>query len=223
MRRTPMVSIFPGLVMAWLAIGLSACSSHHAQYSGAASVKRNTVELVRMTHDVRLELDGTALPDSEQARLTAFLDSIAFGYGDELAIDPGDGPGANARQDAVATYLQTEGVAVQASSTLYGGPLDLGMARVVVGRYVVTSPRCPDWSKRAEQDFQNTASSNFGCANTSNLGLMIANPRDLLRGRGDVSPDTDVAARAVRDYRTGKVEEIKSSGTSQGGSQGGNQ
>ena len=49
-------------------------------------------------------------------------------------------------------------------------------------RYLVTLPPCPNWSKPAAGagDFTNTPSSNFGCAAAVNLGLMVANPADLV-------------------------------------------
>jgi type IV pilus biogenesis protein CpaD/CtpE len=49
-------------------------------------------------------------------------------------------------------------------------------------RHLVTLPRCPNWGSES-QNWSNRPSSNFGCANTTNLGLMIANPADLVGGR----------------------------------------
>ncbi|MFQ5534734.1 MAG: CpaD family pilus assembly lipoprotein [Sphingomonadales bacterium] len=208
------------LAMLTAALGLTAtaCTSSHAPWTGAQTMKRNTVELVRMTHDINLAQDGTVLDAAERQRLSNFFDSIALGYGDELAIDPGDGPGADARWSAVGAYLKEIGLTVEAGRAVYGSPPDANSARIIVGRYIVTPPKCPNWAKRAERDFQNTPTSNMGCANTTNLGLMVANPRDLLEGRGELTPDTDLAARAVLQYRAGKT---KKSGKDKGSSGGG--
>lgn len=189
-----------------LGLILSACTSPHTEWTGSETVKRNTVELVRLVHDVKLTDDGTVLDASEQKRLYAFFDSIALGYGDELAIDPGDAPGADKRWAAVASHLAHSGLEVRESKALYGAPLEPGSARIIVGRYIVTPPNCPDWSKPAAQDFQNRPSSFLGCANVTNLGMMVANPRDLLYGRGDVSPEVVTATRAISQYRLGKAK-----------------
>ncbi len=45
--------------------------------------------------------------------------------------------------------------------------------------------RCPDWRHSAVINYDNSAMSNFGCATATNLGLMLANPNDLLESHGD--------------------------------------
>lgn len=222
--QIPRASLIRGFLLVWLATGLSACSSGHTEWTGAQTMKRNTVELVHLTHDVKLDQDDS-LPRSEQENLVTFLNGIGFGYGDELAIDPGDSPGAESRWNAVASFLENVGVSVSRSTAIYGTALEPGGARIVVGRYNVTPPRCPDWSKRAERDYQNTPSSNFGCSTATNIGMMVANPGDLLRGRGSLSPDTEYATRAVRLYRAGQAKEPETTQTGGGqtGSQGGSQ
>ena len=51
--------------------------------------------------------------------------------------------------------------------------------------------------------------SNLGCANAVNLGLMIAEPADLTRGRPLGTADGIREAEAVVRYRTDKVKELK--------------
>ena len=58
---------------------------------------------------------------------------------------------------------------------------------------------CPDWSD-AGKPIGEGQSSNFGCASSTNLAAMIADPADLLRGRSDEGL-TDVATRAVKAWR----------------------
>ena len=59
-------------------------------------------------------------------------------------------------------------------------------------------------------------SSNFGCANERNLGLMVANPADLLRGREPGPADGDFAAFGIQRYRADKTEPLLSTSTSGG-------
>ena len=56
-------------------------------------------------------------------------------------------------------------------------------AIVAVNRGMITLPACPNWSRSPRQDLTNAVPSNFGCANASNLALMVASPTDLVSGR----------------------------------------
>ena len=53
------------------------------------------------------------------------------------------------------------------------------------GRYVAEGPECGDWPENLAEDKLNQNYSNFGCASQRNLAAMIANPRDLVRPRGE--------------------------------------
>ncbi len=80
---------------------------------------------------------------------------------------------------------------------------------LVLERYLVTLPPCPDWSRQSGTDFANLPHSNFGCATQTNLGLMVAEPRDLLHGRGLAPADGVHQAEGIVRYRTGKVVELQ--------------
>ena len=80
---------------------------------------------------------------------------------------------------------------------------------LVLERYLVTLPPCPDWSRQSGTDFANLPHSNFGCATETNLGLMVAEPRDLVRGRGLAPADGVQQAEGIVRYRTGKVVELQ--------------
>jgi type IV pilus biogenesis protein CpaD/CtpE len=55
-------------------------------------------------------------------------------------------------------------------------------------------------------DFSNALTSNYGCANATNLGLMVANPTDLVSGQPYSGPEAQPAAAAVRRYLTDRVK-----------------
>ena len=80
---------------------------------------------------------------------------------------------------------------------------------VVLERYLVTLPACPDWSRESGTDFDNLPLSNFGCATQANLGLMVAEPKDLVRGRPLGPADGVQQAEGIVRYRTGKVVELE--------------
>ena len=51
---------------------------------------------------------------------------------------------------------------------------------LTIERYVVIPPSCGDFSQPIGDAQQAYAHSNYGCADTANLGLMVANPRDII-------------------------------------------
>jgi pilus assembly protein CpaD len=47
--------------------------------------------------------------------------------------------------------------------------------------------------------------SGFGCATTNNLGVMVANPADLERGRPLDPADAEAASLSIQRYRVGEI------------------
>jgi pilus assembly protein CpaD len=195
------------LLSSILAIGMAGLMSACAGgWQESYSDKRNEVELVRLTHSVQFADGAESMNPQERLDLESFLSDIGAGYGDEAWIDAGDDPLGVARSSAIMGTLSRHGVMAAPDNLAYGPALQPGEVRLVIGRYIVTSPECPDWRKPSDKDFYNTPSSNYGCATATNLGQMVANPRDLLEGRTYGGPDTDRATKAVDTYRSGNVE-----------------
>ena len=74
----------------------------------------------------------------------------------------------------------------------------------VDGKAAVVLPDCPDWRMSPVTTYSNTHQANFGCATTVNLGLMVADPHDLVRGTGAAGMDTQRNSQVISDYRAGK-------------------
>jgi pilus assembly protein CpaD len=203
-------TLFSALVALSLAGLTAGCASG---WQESYSNKRNTVELVRLTHSVQFADGANSLSPDERMHLESFLSDVGAGYGDEAWIDAGNDPLGAARSGAIMTALSHHGIIASSDNLAYGAALQPGEVRLVIGRYTVTPPECPDWRKPADNDYQNTPSSNYGCATATNLGQMVANPRDLLDGRTYGGPDTDRATKAVEDYRKGSVETKTAQGT----------
>lgn len=203
-----------------LGLGLAACTQQHAQWSGVEPAKRNSVELLRLPHDVAFASDMTTLTPGETARLDTFLAQAAIGSADRIALDlPTDAEGrvssaAESRGRALRAHLRKAGYKVAATPVTHGATPAANAVRVVVERAVVTPPPCPDWRQVAWPNYQNAPSSNFGCANVTALGQMVADPRDLVEGKAFEPSDGETAAKAVRDLRENKVEWPKKSGGS---------
>jgi len=198
------------LAAALLATG---CTPQPARWTPAEAPKANKVTFVTISHEVQFSAGAAALTNNEVASLSRFLADSAVGYGDQVTIDAGPNNSAPAtdslaarRVQAVSAILRQRGIDahVAARPTVDGALARNGVA-VTIGRYVVTPPSCPDYSKPEADDFNNTPGSNYGCATTANLGLMVANPGDLVRGETPGPADGDFAARGVQLYRDGKI------------------
>ena len=53
----------------------------------------------------------------------------------------------------------------------------------------------------------------FGCSNAHNLGVMVANPADLERGRTLEPGDGEALSRSVQRYRVGEIEPLENEDT----------
>jgi pilus assembly protein CpaD len=76
-----------------------------------------------------------------------------------------------------------------------------------IGRYTVTLPPCPNWSSPPNAAYTNAHTSNWGCAEATNLGLMVANPADLVGGRSLAPADGMPAVTAVQRYLSDRVKQ----------------
>ena len=144
------------------------------------TVMRNSVQMVRLPHEIAPEGDGTdTLSAMTETSIDRFLTSINAGYGDVIMLD---GPSASPeRIAAVEAVVTRTGLAYGGTSALGAKPKD-GSVMLYVERYVVTTPNCNYWPEVTSTQEKNNDSNFHGCASTINLGLMVANPRDLVSG-----------------------------------------
>lgn len=162
--------------------------------------KQNKVELVMFEHDVVYRNGARDPSAAERAKLNAFLRDLQVGPGDTVILDGG------LREQRIALGAQLAYKHLNVRQTGEDGAP--GRVRVHIERYVVTPPNCPDWSKPMGEDGENTPMPGFGCANTANLGMMVVNPRDLLRGSTPGPSDGQAVSAAIRRYRDGKITEL---------------
>lgn len=191
----------------------AACTPTQSYWSEAQAKKENRVEPVRLQHDVRFA-NGTQLSPSEMAQLNGFIARHDIGYGDRVYVltDPKTATDSAAQRSTnVVKYMSAHGVKAAVLPSVEAQP---GLVRIVVNRYVVVPPNCPDWSKSATADYGNTPMSNLGCSTTANLGLMVADPRELMQGRAAGSADGEGSALAIQRYRTGTITPLEKPSTS---------
>jgi pilus assembly protein CpaD len=191
-----------GLLLA-LGLTFAGCAPQTSQWSPVEAPRENKITLVRLDHQVQFRPNEDRLNPAEAARLAAFIRDRNVGYGDQILLLGGDGPLAQRRQEAVATVFARGGLRVFRDVQIEGVTPAPNELRVLVSRHVITGPRCPNWSKRADDDFGNTQSSNIGCATETNLGLMVANPSDLVAGQPLSPADGELSAFRVESYRKG--------------------
>jgi len=148
-----------------------------------------------------------AFADDEETRFNA----LVAGY-----LDRGHAPitVSAPRQARSAAGVPPGAEAVRARLIAAGVPprdiqvalTEQGSADVVTvsyERYEAVLPTCGDWTSAPSYDPYNDVSSNFGCALQRDIGLMAADPADLVRARPAAPADAQNAARVIQRYRTG--------------------
>jgi pilus assembly protein CpaD len=190
-------------------LAVAACTPTEAYWSDAQSPKQNKVEAVKLTHDMRPPTSGK-LSGTELVELDDFLARHDVGYGDSVTVIAG----SERTGKPLADYLRKQGIQAK-MALISSGMSDIPTSglRLQVDRYVLVPPNCPDWRKPATGDYGNTPLSNLGCANTANLGMMLANPRDLIQGQRPGDADGTVAAASIQRYRADKVKALDQAGT----------
>ena len=188
-------------------IALGGCTPYTEEWSPSQSPKRNTVTWVETQYAVPFADGSAVLSEADRAALERFLARQARGDSVRLTVAAADGGGALAvrRETAVVDYLRSRGLDARLGP-LAGQGGSRSTVAVAVGRYIVTPPTCPDWSKPAGGDSGNTSGSNFGCATATNLGMMVADPGHLVRGAAMGPGDGEMLAKGVQDYRSGKAD-----------------
>jgi type IV pilus biogenesis protein CpaD/CtpE len=181
---------------------------------------------------VRFPAGSSAITAAEAGRLGAFLDGLPVDRRLTVLISGRAGertggtaePGLSSRRAAqVAAAIRAQPGLAQAEIAMPEGPLpelpgDRGRpaaatpeqqprADILVTAWAVALPGCPDWSRDPAYDPRNLPLSNLGCANAVNLGLMVADTGDLVRGREPGPADGTREAEAVVRYRTDKVKQ----------------
>lgn len=173
-----------------------------------AAMQPNRVTLTAHTEALAFEPGEAALAG---ARLVAFrerLSPAALGRGHLVVVAPaapGD-PLSEERAGWALAALQGAGVAVLASAAPIAAPaVDDGTGVILeIQQAAVRVPACETYPRALQARVDKTASSRLlGCATAANLGLMVADPVDLVQGRSLAPADGQPAANAVGKYRTG--------------------
>lgn len=179
------------------------------------SAREPRVQAVAVAHNVAFTGGGVTLDAAAGKDIDAFLARQGVDRADalEIAIPAGGGEIARGRAERVAAYLKLRRLA--AGLVIDDDPrMPADAVRLVVHRYQVSLPGCPDWTDRGGVTHSNQPSSNWGCATAVNFGLMVANPGDLVRGRDGGPGDGAAQVLAIQRYRKGETKPLLGSETS---------
>lgn len=188
------------------ALALAACAPGAAEYTKSEAPNRLQVDGATSQLALAFAPGSARLSAGEATHLDRLVASGAIQRADRVAIAAsGAPPLADARVAAISSRLLRWGIVADARP-IAGVPPN--RAIVMVGRYAVTLPPCPNWSMPRANDFTNAPPSNFGCATAVNLGLLVASPADLTRGRTLAATDGKPAAAAVDRYLDDKVQPL---------------
>lgn len=186
----------------------------HAPYAPPGA-REPRVQAVAVAHNVAFTRGVVTLDTAAGNDIDAFLERQNVDRTDvlEIAIPTGGGEIARGRAERVAAYLKLKRLA--AGLAIKDDPrMSADAVRLIVHRYQVALPGCPDWTDRGGVTHSNQPSSNWGCATAVNLGLMIADPGDLVRGRDSGPGDGAAQVLGIQRYRKGETKPLLGSATS---------
>jgi pilus assembly protein CpaD len=184
-----------------LLLGLAACVTEYSKSEAPAALQ---VDGARSRVEIAFAGGSDRLSPGEARRLDGLVLAGNIRAADRVAIAAAGPPKlAERRAAAISSELLRYGIV---ASTLTLDTVPANRAIVAVGRYTVTLPACPNWSQSLSYEFTNAFTSNYGCANATNLGLMVASPADLVSGRTLAPADGQPAVAAVQRYMTDRVK-----------------
>ncbi len=205
------------LLVAIVSMILAGCTGSPGKWSVERRPSEPQVQSTDYRHSVAFGF-GRAVPSrAEEAALRQFVTGLATGPDDRVSVlaaapRPGDQPQedllARQRQAAVLRVLaelgiRAEKVRTSAENLQPGSPVT-----VLVQRTTVTLPECPNWTGDPRWNINNRPLRNWSCATAVNLGLMLADPNDLVHGRTPGYADGEYLARSVESYRKGRTRDL---------------
>ncbi len=162
------------------------------------------------------EFDGMSqvLSDAARASLSDSLSNINKRAVDGISIHfPSDIKYNVRRIASIKGLLRKSGldmpVSLVSDRNLEGGRIIIDISYVDV-----VFPDCPDWKKSPVTTYSNMVPANFGCSAAVNLGLMIDDPRDLVRGRDSRQSNTERSGKVISDFIAGTTPSSSSSSAS---------
>lgn len=178
-----------------------------------AEAKANYISLTARTERVAFEPGQAALGGDRLREFRSRMAPSVLGRGHLVLVAP-DAPGdalSEARADWTMAALQGAGVSVLRSAAPLSEPAGPAAGEpgpngvtVEIQQARVEVPDCEAYPRALSARIDAEASRRpLGCASTANLGLMVAQPVDLVRGRSMGPADSAPGIKGIEKYRTG--------------------
>ncbi|MEO5373569.1 MAG: CpaD family pilus assembly protein [Alphaproteobacteria bacterium] len=196
------------LAGACLALALSACADMTPDHR---TRHQNVVVRQPFTLMMTVPEAATGVGAGDSDRIARFVESYRRRGEGMMEVTVGEGSGGREAALAigdvlVAAGLRAEEVGVRfAPASAQGGEGTLRTAMLSFQGYVVQPPQCGDWSQSSSFRPENSPTGNFGCATQRNIGLMVRDPRDLIRSADVSGSDGQRHGDIMTKYRTSKV------------------
>ncbi len=184
----------------------------HANWQQRPRTVDNQVEEITLVHTINFTSGDSDLSEVELSELLKFLQESGVHDGARIEIDgPRDlggyhDPLTAARMSAIEAELSSIGLRSQVPSRPITSLVKPEEAiAVTVSRAMVILPNC----NIPQPEFALRPRAIFSCSNAAALGMMIADPLDLERGRATDPADGQASSVSIQRYRAGKTKPIK--------------
>lgn len=161
---------------------------------------------------------ATGLTSGDRTALSGFMQSYASQGESALRIKVPQGSmnahaATNALGDIHDVVSRSGGnpSAIHVERYHVGDPNAHAPILVVYDRLEAVTNPCGTWADSFNPPGEQSDYYNFGCASQANLGVALADPRDLVRPRGVGHPDAGRRAEVLAAYRRGEPTATQSS------------
>lgn len=193
---------------------------YHAKWQQIPASPENQAEAIVFQQGVFFS-DGSGVLDQEgRQAIRELLEEANPDPGTVVSLTAGTGNNTRydqvslQRLEAVRIALADQGYeAVLGRAPSVPAPgLEANEVRLSLTKFMPILPDCsqPQPLQPDVPDFSGA----FGCSNANNLGVMVANPRDLVEGRTLEPADGEANARSVQRYRLGEITPLAEEETS---------
>ncbi len=221
MRKTFDTSCKHVLFLGLVGLAIAACTPKqgelgdeylpHGKWEQVQPTPENMVEIVTLGHMVSFPQSEAGLDLAARDGLTRFIQDNRIGPDDQIAVQVPvyeGGQLSNARLTSVKAEFARHGLVATEQEVPSDQAIGLspaaGEVGVLVTRAVVIPPDCdqPQPGTAMRPDHL------WGCQVEAALGMMVANPMDLIQGR-DLGPaDGEQASAALRRYRQDEIKPL---------------
>jgi len=203
------------------------CTPEVSDWTPSESPKENKVDRALFMHKIHYPAHASSMSEKEKRKLLQFLrNTVMSPLAVNVILEEYGGHSEKRIKDIQREFLkfgipyelitvdyENEDSYQKCSSKNQHKKESRSGVEVMIERYVVIPPACADFSQPIGDANQARPPSNFGCAEITNFGMMVANPRDLVKGRLLGDSDGTVIAAGVERYHKDKVKDLLDTST----------